>query len=139
MAFLMLENLCSPVVFLDVREFISGASISAYPLNGRFKQAFHTCAQAAPGDLQKPRELMRFLHTPPKGGSNQYPINSINRPRPFKNLVKMNIFAVWSLPTATQRRSGPQHARAERGPRAKCITWKSLKTHRETLRFQCAP
>ena len=50
----------------------------------------------------------------------------------------MNIFAVWSLPTVTQRRSGPQHARVERGLRAKCITWKSLKTHRETLCFQCA-
>ena len=51
----------------------------------------------------------------------------------------MNNSTVWSLPTATQRRSGPRHARAERGLRAKCVAWKSLKNHRETLCFQCAP
>ena len=51
----------------------------------------------------------------------------------------MNISTVWSLPTATQRRSGPRHARSERELRAKCTTWKSLKNHRETLCFQCAP
>ena len=58
---------------------------------------------------------------------------------PFKNLVKMNNSTVWSLPTAAQRTSGPWHARAERGLRAECAIWKSLKNHRETLCFQCAP
>ena len=51
----------------------------------------------------------------------------------------MNIFTVWSLPTATQRRSGPRRAQAARGLRTKCTTWKSLKNHWETLCFQCAP
>ena len=70
---------------------------------------------------------------------DQYHQNLINRPKPFKNLVKMNISMVWSVPTATQRRSGPQHARSERGLRVKCAPWKSLKNHRKTLRFQYAP
>ena len=51
----------------------------------------------------------------------------------------MNNSTVWSLPTATQRRSGPRHARSERELRAKCTTWESLKNRRETLCFQCAP
>ena len=51
----------------------------------------------------------------------------------------MNNSMVWSLPTAAQRESGPRHARAERGLRAKCATWKPSKNHRETLRFQWAP
>ena len=62
-----------------------------------------------------------------------------NRPKPFKNLVKMNNSTVWSPPAATQRRSGSRHARSERELRAKCVTWESLKNHRETLLFQCAP
>ena len=40
----------------------------------------------------------------------------------------MNISTVSSLPTATQRRSGPRHARSERGLRVKCVTWESLET-----------
>ena len=59
--------------------------------------------------------------------------------KPFKNLVKMNDFIIRSPATATERQSGPRHARAARGLRIKCVTWKSLKTHRETLCFQCAP
>ena len=51
----------------------------------------------------------------------------------------MNNSTVWSLPTAAQRASGPRHARAERGLRAECVTWKSLGNHRETLCFQWAP
>ncbi len=51
----------------------------------------------------------------------------------------MNIFTVWSPPTATQRRSGPPCTHSERELRAECATWKSLKNHRETLCFQCAP
>ena len=107
--------------------------------NGSKNQAFHTCAQATPGNLQKQWKFMCFVHVPPKGGPDQYNQNLINRPKPFKNLVKMNNSTVWSLPTAAQRASGPRHARAERGLRAKCATWKSLKNHRETLCFQCAP
>ena len=40
----------------------------------------------------------------------------------------MNIFTVWSPPTATQRRSGPRRARSDRELRAECATWESLKT-----------
>ena len=40
----------------------------------------------------------------------------------------MNIFTVWSPPTATQRRSGPPCTHSERELRAECATWKSLKT-----------
>ena len=40
----------------------------------------------------------------------------------------MDNSTVWSLPTAAQRQSGPRHARAERGLRTECTTWKSLKT-----------
>ena len=50
----------------------------------------------------------------------------------------MNNSMVWSLPTAAQRESGPRHTRAERGLRTKCVTWKSLKNHRETWCFQWA-
>ena len=70
---------------------------------------------------------------------DQYHQNLTNRPKPFKNLVKMNNSTVWSLPAATQRRSGSRHACSERELRAECVTWKSLKKHRETLLFQCAP
>ena len=59
--------------------------------------------------------------------------------KPLQILVKMNVFTVRSLPTATQQQSGPRHARAARGLRVKCATWKSLENHRETLCFQCAP
>ena len=51
----------------------------------------------------------------------------------------MNNSTVWSLPATTQRRSGSRHARSERELRAKCVTWETLKNHRETLCFQCAP
>ena len=40
----------------------------------------------------------------------------------------MNDSTAWSLPTGTERRSGPRYARAARGLRVKCVTWKSLKT-----------
>ena len=71
----------------------------------------------------------------------QYHQNVINRPKPFKTPVKMDDSGstVWSPPTATQRRSGSRHACSERELRAKCVTWKSLKNHREMLLFQCAP
>ena len=51
----------------------------------------------------------------------------------------MNNSTVWSPPAATQRRSGSRHARSERELRAKCVTRKTLKNHRETLLFQYAP
>ena len=77
--------------------------------------------------------------SPQKGGPYQYNQNLTNRPKPFKNFVKMNNSTVWSLPAATQRRSGSRHACSERELRAKCVMWKSLENHRETLLFQCAP
>ena len=59
---------------------------------------------------------------------DQYHQSLTNRPKPFKNLVKKNNSTVWSPPAATQRRSGSRHARSERELRAKCVTWKTLKT-----------
>ena len=177
--------------------------------------ASHACAQATPGNLQKQWKFMCFVHVPQKGGPDQYnqnltnrpkhfknivkmnnstvwpcatssparsgswrprwiprgapsknigfpcvsegaPLefhwrhqcsecrpdqyhqNLTNRPKPFKNLVKMNNSTAWFPPAATQRRSGSRHARSERELRAKCVTWKTLKNHRKSLCF-CMP
>ena len=52
----------------------------------------------------------------------------------------MNIFMVWSLPMATQWRSGPRRAPSERELRVERATWKSLKNHRKTfsVRHRCS-
>ena len=76
---------------------------------------------------------------PPGCGSYNTCQNLIILSKPYKNLVKMNNSTVWSPPAATQRRSGSRHARSERELRAKCVTWETLKNHREMLHFQCAP
>ena len=89
------------------------------------------CTRASrlpPGNLRKPLEFLVFLHALQKGRTDSYSPILIVSQKPFKNLVKMNNSTVWPLPTAAQRASGPRHARAERGLRAKCATWESLKT-----------
>ena len=92
-----------------------------------------------PWKPSKTLEILVFLHVPSKGGPYSFRQNLIVSPKTFKILVKMNVFIVRSLPTATQRRSRPRHAWAACGLRVKCVTWQSLKNHRETLCFQCAP
>merc|ERR1711969_346579 len=68
--------------------------------------AFHTYAQAAPGNLQKPLVFLVFLHAPQKGGCDQYHQNVINTPKPFKNLVKMKDSAVRPCASPSPARSG---------------------------------
>ena len=54
------------------RATISGGVQSDGWPNMRSKHAFHTCTQAAPGNLQKPLVFLVFLHAPAKGGSYAY-------------------------------------------------------------------
>ena len=70
------------------------------------KQASHTCAQATPGNLQKQWKFMCFVHVPQKGGPDQYNQNLTNRPKPFKNVVKMNNSIVRPCATSSPARSG---------------------------------
>ena len=85
---------------------ISRGLSSHLAANRQQNRAFHTCTQAAPGDLQKLLVFLVFLHAPPKGGSYQYHQNLTNRPKPFKNLVKMNNSTVRPCATSSPVRSG---------------------------------
>ena len=49
---------------------------------------------------------MCFVHVPQKGGADQYHQPLTNRPKPFKNLVKMNNSTVWPCATSSPARSG---------------------------------
>ena len=101
---------------------ISGGSRSPFPSNMMKNHAFHTCTQATTGNLQKPLGFLVFLHVPQKGGPDQYNQNLINRPKPFKNLVKMNNSTVRPCATSSPARSGSWRPRwIPRGPPSKNI------------------
>ena len=80
---------------------ISCGLSSRLAANRRRIHASHTCAQATPGNLQKPLVFLVFLHAPPKEGSDQYHQPLTNRPKPFKNLMKMNNSTVRPSVTST--------------------------------------
>ena len=79
---------------------------------------------------------MCFVHVPPKGGSDQYHENLINRPKPFKNLVKMDDSAVWPCATPSPARSGSWRPRwIPRGAPFKNIDFGSYKLWLDFSRF----
>ena len=88
--------------------------------NPRLKRTFHTCTQAAPGDLRKQWKILVFLHAPPKGGSDAYRQNPTLIEKTFKNLVKMDDFTMTYCASPSLARSGPWlRSRIPQGPPSK--------------------
>ena len=89
-----------------------------------------------PGDLQKPWEILVFLHAPPKGGPYQYHRNLTNTQKPFKNQSKMNDFTVWPCASPSPARSGSWRPRwIPRGAPFKNIDFGSYKLWLDFSRF----
>ena len=82
------------------------------------------------------RFFLVFLYAPPKGGPDQYHKNLTITPKPFKNLVKMDDFAVWPCASPSPARSGPWRPRwIPRGPPITNIDFGSYELSLDFSRF----